>query len=286
MDVPWLMALDALREQGYTVEVVPFAKSSLVPPALERGDVHVADTNTSPVWAAVAQGADIRTIVGKSNVSYVVVSTDAIRDCQELDGKSITFSTRQSVGYVLFERHVTQHCPGIRPEVILISQSSSRVAALQAEQVTAAYMDLEDWLQLKTWAPGRFRVLIDLGREFPDVCFTAFSVRRDWAEQNPGMVRDVIRELVVAYRAVLADPQALADGIVRYLEYTADQAGELSAAYRAANIWDANGFLTRERVELTLQLLRETGLVTGDVLADDVADLSYLSAVLDEIGRR
>ena len=29
-DVPWLMALDALEEQGYTTEVVSFGKSSLI----------------------------------------------------------------------------------------------------------------------------------------------------------------------------------------------------------------------------------------------------------------
>ena len=285
-DVPSLMAFDALREQGYTVEVISFAKTSLIPPALDKGDIEVSDANVTLVWAAAAQGADIRTIVGKVNTSFLLVSTKDINDCRDLDGKALTFATRQSVGYVMFQQHVARNCPGIKNDVILISDSPSRVAALQAGQVAAAYCDLEEWLQLQRTAPDKYQVLINFAQEFPQVCFLTFSVRREWAQQNPTMVQDFVRALLASYRNVIASPELLRDGIAKYLSIEPARAQELADAYLAAKIWDPNGGITADKVAYTLQFLRDGGILSADFKVEDVADLSYLNAVLADMGRQ
>jgi ABC-type nitrate/sulfonate/bicarbonate transport system substrate-binding protein len=285
-DVPSLMALDSLEAQGYAVEIVTFAKSSLIPPALLQEDVDIASANTTLSWAAIAQGADIRTVVGRANTSFYFVVKKSIQSCKELDGKAISFATRQSVGYVMFEEFVEQHCARVVPDVILISESRNQVAALQAGEVEGAYLELEDWLSLQELAPDEFHVLVDFAKEFPEVQLSTFTVRREWAEQNHEMMKDYIRALLSAQRSVIENPQLLRDKIVQYLSLDSAQAQQLADAYIAAHIWDPNGGVTAENVRATLDFL-----VAGDILpagsrVEDVADLSYLNAVLDEIGRQ
>jgi ABC-type nitrate/sulfonate/bicarbonate transport system substrate-binding protein len=285
-DLPALMAYDALREQGYTVEVIPFAKTSLMPAALDKGDIDITEATASLVWASIIQGADVRTIVGKVNMTFRFVSTADIDDCSKLDGKAITFSNRTSVSYLMFKQYVARNCPGITLEEILIAESANRVAALQAGQAVGANLDLEESLLLQQSTPGKYRVLMDFAREFPAILLTPYSVRREWAEQNRTMVLDFVRELLLANRQVMRDPQVLREGIVKYLDYDEAQAAYLADAYLAAAIWDANGGLTPENIENTLEFLHDGGMLTVELKLEDVADLTYLNAVLDELGRQ
>ena len=285
-DVPWLMALDSLEEQGYTTEMVSFGKSSLIPPALAQGDIDIASVSTSLSWAAIAAGADIATVVGKVNTSFVLVTNMDVHSCGDLDGKRVTFPTRQSVGYVMFEEYVDQNCPGTTPEILLIPGSSNALAGLELGEVDGAYLELEYWLRLQEIAPGEFHVLVDFANEFPEVQMSTFGVRREWAEENREQVEDFVRALLVAQRSVIADPQLLRDGIVKYMSIDPALAQELAEAYLLEQIWDPNGQLSSENVQATLDLFSAAGMLPADLQVEDVADLSYLNAVLDEIGRR
>ena len=285
-DVPWLMALDSLEEQGYTTEVVNFGKSSLIPPALVQGDIDIAVGSTTLNWAAIAQGADIATVVGKVNTSFLLITNMDVQSCGDLDGKVLTFATRQSVGYVMFEEYLDQNCPGTGPEILLISGSANRVAGLELGEVDGAYLELEHWLRLQETAPGEFQVLIDFAKEFPEVQIETFNVRREWAEENREQVEDFVRALLVANRSVIADSQLLRDGIVKHLSIDPARAQELAEAYLLEQIWDPNGQLSSENVQATLDFLSAAGMLPADLKVEDVADLSYLNAVLDEIGRQ
>ncbi len=285
-DVPSLMALAALEQQGYQTEAIHFAKSSLILPALLRGDLELSGANSTLVGAAIEEGADILVIVGKVQVRYVLATKAGIEHCRDLDGKSVVFSTRQSVGYVMYEQYVQQHCPGVAPEIILIAGSENRLAALQTEEVDAAYLGIDEWQLLQEAAPGKFGVLIDFGREFPQVQLSTYSVRREWAEANPDTVKDFVRALVEANRSVLQDRQLLVDAIVQYVEVEPDMAENLAQEYVTSQFWDPNGQITTENIQATLHMLRAGDMLATDLTVDQFADLSYLDAVLEEIGRQ
>jgi ABC-type nitrate/sulfonate/bicarbonate transport system substrate-binding protein len=284
-DVPWLMALDSLEKQGYRTEVVNFGKSSLIPPALAQGDIDIASVSTSLSWAAVAQGAGIATVVGKVNTSFFLITGTDVDSCSDLDGRPITFASRQSVGYVMFEEYLDENCPGTAPEILLVPGSANRVAGLQVGEVDGAYLELEQWLSLNEIVPGQFHILINYASEFPEVQISTFAVRREWAQENSKRVEDFIRALLVAQRSVIADPLVLRDGIVKYLSIDGAQAQDLADAYLLHEIWDSDGQLTSENIQATLDFLSAADMLPADVKAEDVADLSYLNTVLDEIGR-
>jgi hypothetical protein len=54
----------------------------------------------------------------------------------------------------------------------------------------------------------------------------------------------------------------------------------------AREFWDLSGSYTLESVQATLDFLQEHGSLPPGLKAEDVADLSYYEAVLDEIGRQ
>ncbi len=285
-DTPWLMALDDLKAQGYTVEIVPFAKGELIPAALERGDIEVGSANTNTAWAAITKGANQRTVVGRMGMTFYLVAKQDLQACRDLDGRKVVFNSRQATAYVMFEKYIEQNCPDAKPQIVLISDSANRLAALQAGEVDAGNLEIDDWLQLDAAAPGKYRILIDFGKEFPNVAYLTFGVQRTWAEQHPDMLKDFIRALLTAHRRVLEDPKLLRDEIAKRFSMDPDKAQKLAEMYGTHNIWDANGGLTADNLASTIDFLASNGSVPPGLKVEAVADLSYLNAVLAEMGRK
>jgi ABC-type nitrate/sulfonate/bicarbonate transport system substrate-binding protein len=285
-DVPWLLTIDSLRAQGYTVQVTELDKAELVAQAMEHGDIDIANVTPSMAWAAVAKGADIPTVVGNyDNIFYLAVKKQ-YQTCRDLDGRSLAFSSRQAVGYILLQEYIKEHCPGVSPQIVLISQSPSRVAALQSGEVDGAYLELEDWLALIRQKPDDFRILLDFGKEYPDLLGSGFCARGSWAAQHPEMVRDFARTLITYQRQFASDPERLQAEIMRLYKIDAAEARRLAQAYVAQGIWDTNGALTYENIQYTIDAMTKAGALPAGLKATDVANLSYMNAVLDEIGRK
>jgi ABC-type nitrate/sulfonate/bicarbonate transport system substrate-binding protein len=285
-DLPWLLAIDALRAQGYTVSVTELAKGELVAEAMEQGDIDIANVTPSIAWAAVAKGADIRTVAGNyDNVFYLAVKNE-LQTCEDLDGRSLSFSSRQATGYILFEEYLKAHCPGVSPQILLISQSPSRVAGLQAGELDGAYLELEDWLALARQKPDDFHVMLDFGKEFPDFLGSGFCARGAWAQQHPEMVKDFARALITYQRELASNPERLQAEIMKLYQVDATEARRLAEAFQAARIWDLNGALTVENIQYTIDAMAADGALPAGLKAQNVADLSYMNAVLDEIGRK
>lgn len=286
LDVPRLMALDSLKEQSYTIEQTTLASSDLIPVTLMRGEIEFGSSDTNVMWTAIAKSTGIRTIAGRSNTTFFVVTKQEIKTCLDLNARSIAFNSSTSVGSLMFQRYLKQNCPGVTPQIIVMNDSNSRMAALQAGTIDGAWLELDIWLQLKRQEAGKFRIQIDFAKEFPQVQYSSFSVRRAWAEQNPETVKDFLRALLTAQRRIIANPQLLRDGIVKYLSVDSASAQESAEAYLSLNVWDANGGLTREKAQYMLEFFTSGGALPAGLKIEDVTDLSYLNAVLDEIGRK
>ena len=92
-NIPTRIALDALTQQGYTVEAVPFAQFNLVIPALVNGDLDISTGSNVTVWSAIAKGGKVRSIVGWTNNPYYLVTSSDIENCADLAGKPIGMSS-------------------------------------------------------------------------------------------------------------------------------------------------------------------------------------------------
>lgn len=76
------------------------------------------------------------------------------------------------------------------------------------------------------------------------------------------------------------------DEAVKRLGLTPDVAKKTVDSDLQDNTRDQNSAMTTENVQYTLDLLASTKALTSPMKAEDVADLSYLNAVPDEMGRK
>jgi NitT/TauT family transport system substrate-binding protein len=285
-DVPFLMALDSLKEQGYAVEIVNFVRSDLIAEALLRGDLDVGSVNPNTLWVAIAKGAALRTIGAKSGMTFRLVAKRDIRTCRDLQSRAVAFAGTRATNKAMFDSYLTTRCPGVTPAIVMIPESSNRLAALQTGEIDAAMLDLEEGLYVADQAPEDFHVLVDLAKEFPEIQFSSFAVPTVWAEQYPETLRDFIRALLVMHRRIVEKPRLLQAEIATRMALDMAEAQNVTDAFLAANAFDPNGGLTEQNVQATIDFLTDVGSLPAGVRTQDVADLTHLNAVLDEIGRK
>jgi ABC-type nitrate/sulfonate/bicarbonate transport system substrate-binding protein len=285
-DVPLLMAMDALREQGYTVEVTYMNSSNLIADALARGDAEIGLLNHQTMWAAIEKGADVRTIAQPTGHTAVVIADQSIRTCADLAGKRVGFANLSGTNPTLFKLYIDTNCPGTQYDALTIAEADGRLAAMLAGELDATSVPSEQGLALERQAPGRFHKLFAHSEEFPNVLVDGLHVNRAWAEANPQAVRDFLRAMLVTYRQVLDDPQMLYAEAAAAMSLSAEDAEIIGNLHLDGHMWDANGVLTPENIRYTLDFLIEQGALPTGLTYEDVADLSYLDDVLAEIGRR
>lgn len=277
------MAMDELRSQGYTVVLVSFARFDVVAAALARGDLDFAHTSNQLIWAAIAKGSPIRTLMTRNIDPYLMVTKQEIQSCGDLNNKVVALPTTAGLTSAIFIEYQKQYCQVASPQIAVMS--GDRYPGLISGQLDAALLELDDWLELERQAPGRFHVLIDFAKEFPQLEITAYHVHQDFAAKHHEIVKDFVRALVKAHRQVQAKP-VLQNTIVEYASLDSARAQTAADAYLAHDVWDVNGRLTYERVQYTLDFLAKAGSLPAGMKAEQVADLSYLDAVLKEIGRK
>jgi ABC-type nitrate/sulfonate/bicarbonate transport system substrate-binding protein len=284
--IPTLMALDDLQAQGYKVERTQLTSSALIADALTRGDADIGSLNPQTMWTAIAKGANARSfMLGLASPNFIIAKPE-IKSCVELDGSRIASSATSGLLPTMFDLYVKKNCPNARFNSMLIVDTDSREAALLAGQIDAGQFPLEAVLDLERRAPGKFARLVDYSREFPELLQSVLNLRVDWAKQNPEILKDFIRALLNAHRRINANPQLLYDETVKRLGADPASAKESGDAWLKLGTWDPNGGLTRESIQYTMDFLVNIKTVPAGLGVDDVADLSYLNQVLNEIGRK
>lgn len=285
-DVPLLLALDDLAARGYTVEKTYMASSALIADALARGQADIGLLNSQTMWMAIAKGAPVRTIAQFTAPTTVLAAKTEIRSCRDLDGKRLALAATRGLNPALLDLYFKRNCPGIHPQFLVIFESTGRAAALLAGEIDAVLMPGEELLKLQLEAPGKFHAIMSYAWEFPELRIDGLHVRRQWAEQNPEGVKDFLRALLRAQRRVTADPRMLYAESVKRLSLDPATAKLVGEDHLRMNIWDPNGGLTPKSVRDTINFLAGIAALPPGLKVEDVADLSYLNAVLDEIGRQ
>jgi len=285
-DVPFLMTVEELRAQGYTVEVTLLNRPDLVPEVLSRDDADIGHVSVQGAWYAIAKEAEITTILSKVSSIWSIIAKADITSCEDLEGRSVAQGGATGVNSVLFRTYVERTCPDTSPQVVVMGDSPSRAVALLAGEIDAAQLKIEDWVTVARQDPSGFHEFLRYSEEFPDILVSAFAVRRAWAANHPEAVEDFVRVYLTAVRRVYDEPGLLCREAGRQLKLEASVAEASAQAALEQRIWDRNGGLGPESVQGTLDFLISTDALPEGLSAADVIDLAYLNAVLDEIGRQ
>lgn len=285
-DIPYLMALDLLEDEGYTIQRTAFAEGELSLEALARGDADIASSGIAIGWSAIAQGANIRSIVSRGKYTYGIVAGKDIQTCADLDGASFAIRTTTGTNPALIRQYIEDNCPGITLNYVVIGSTNTRKAAILAGEIDATLLEPDDFLDVEKQAPGQFHTLVNFGDEFPGLFFNVVNVSKAWGEQNPELVQAFIRALLVSIRSINGDPKILPAQLEGRLSYTVEDAEKTSSLFLNPTTWDNTGSMTTETVQFNIDFLVAAEAIPPGLTVEDLVDLSYLNAVLDDIGRQ
>lgn len=284
-DLPSLMALDRLTEDGYTIVPTFFAQPELAVEALASGKADFGFGSTRTYWAGIQQGGRFTTIMEEASNGWSVVGLTEIVDCADFDGRRLAFHSEGSVAKAMTDAFMRQNCPEITPEILVIPGSENRAAAMLAGQIDVTPLEPADVVQLLQKAPDRFHVVVDFAASLPDLMTSGIYVGLDYAAEHPHAVQDLITALLITHRRLAADPTLLIEEATTRLGIDAASVPAILEAHLRIDSWDVNGGLTREAVEYSLDFYMQNASLEPGLTPDDVADLSYLAAVLEAMGR-
>lgn len=280
--LPNLLALEALRKQGYTVTQTIFESQDVGVDALSRGQTDISYGGPNAYWPAVQKGANLTAVSSTLGNPYLIVATQAIQKCADLDGKRYGIGNASGTNTFLGKRYILDNCAEAKPEFLTIANSQARTAALLANGLDATAIEIADMQELERQAPGKFHMLADFASAFPKFKFAMVFMNRDFVAKNPEMVKDFIRANMAIYRQVHENPQLVYDAAVTYLKLSPEQAKTAVDAYLASNVWKLNEQDAAEAFRFTLDALVEMGALRAGMQLENVADLTYLNQVLAE----
>ncbi|HZQ07751.1 MAG TPA: ABC transporter substrate-binding protein [Anaerolineae bacterium] len=284
-DLPRLMAADTLKEQGYTIEPVSFADTALTIAALQQGALDITNLSNVLSWTAMQQGLLAVALMDDAAELRLVAVTPNIKQCSDLNGKSVAMNSLSGTPFAMLNVYIERHCPGTKPNLLVVQSANARLAALKTNKLDAAVVDLVAFSQPA--APGEtpLHQLMSFHEEYPNVKTIGTYTRRDFAKQYPETVKDYIRAILQARRKI-QDPQVFADELVKRFKMEPTHARQTADLYLQKKIWDLNGGYTPEVIQETIDFFVKIGALKPGLQAKDISDLSYLNAVLDEIGRK
>ena len=284
--VPTLMALEMLAKMGYDVQHTNYAQTELIVEALARGDADFGGASSRSLWAAVSKGANVMTIMEQMANEWQIYAIPEIQTCADLDGRRLAQHSESSAGKAMTDAYIAANCPGIEPQLLIIPGSENRAAALIASEIDATPLAIADVLQLEREAPRRFHTLTNFAVDLPDLLTILIDVNGDFAARHPQAVRDFIKAMLIAHRQIQDEPGAFEAAALRLSVADPQIVPDILDSYLAIDAFDANGGLTAEAVQYSLDYYVESQQLEPGLTVADVADFSYLEDVLDEIGRR
>lgn len=283
-DVPSLMAQEQLRAQGYTIEQHFFENPETLVATIAKGELDFSHGSTRTHWAATEKGAAILIVSEQAGNVWSLVARPELKMCADLEKQKIGVNSAGSISNALVQAYLKQNCPGVTPEMLFMSGSENRAAALQAGALDGAMLELADVLEFDKQTPGKFNTLINFAQALPALKTNGIYTTRQFAQVHPDAVRAYLSEIVRVHRAIRQNPQALYDALVKYLKLDAATAKRVGDAYLAANVWDANGGLKNGDVEYSAAFFTQMGSLPSGLDPAKLHDLTYLNAALQELG--
>jgi NitT/TauT family transport system substrate-binding protein len=289
---PLLAALGALRSQGYTIDTPAINASELLTQGVADGSFGIgAGMGTNTIMAAVSKGAAMKVFLARNaNETVLYARSATIKGCADLGGKKVAVHSEGSVSYAMIKAYVKASCPQATPNYLIVPGSENRLAAMIADQIDAAPLELGDSITLDAQAGDRFKLLVRFAQDLPQLQPFVFAVNTQFANQNPGTVLALIKAVLTEYRRIAGDAAALQADAEKYVKDAINPStvAAIARKYTELKMFDVNGGLTAENLQFTAAFFGPNGTkaVEAALPASQWADIGFLDTALRELGRK
>ncbi|HLG72077.1 MAG TPA: ABC transporter substrate-binding protein [Chloroflexota bacterium] len=284
--IPMMMAQDAMRAQGYTVDTANFNQPELAVQAISQNETQFSSGSTYTVMQAIQKGAKIKLIADRNANEWTITAANAIADCAGLNGKKVGIASEGAVSTAMMNQWLQDNCPQAKPNILIIADSDQRGAAMLAGQLDASPLQLDSQVALYKKGPNKFHTLADFSKDLPQLDTSAIYVSDEFLSKNRPAVVDFVTELIKANRAVAANPQLLKENNAKYKLGGDDVVDDVAKAYLGINAFDKNGGVTEQRMTYSIDFFTKANQLKPGLKVSDVADLSVVNDALAKVGKQ
>jgi ABC-type nitrate/sulfonate/bicarbonate transport system substrate-binding protein len=285
--VPFLtIGRDILAEEGYSVEYVVLSSDEAVQAALDRGRVDVAVQSSLGLQRALSAGLTGQFITGlQQHNSFVLVVPADVTDLSQLEGMRVGIEDPTSLSVTVAEVLIREQGglePGDDYEMVALSGSSNRAAAMQSGSLDAAVLFRAVGADLE--AEGDFRIHGGLWDVLDPMLWEGIAASDAFME-NTELAETFARAMMETNEQFYAsDPAELA---ARKDEYPETELLDLDGLTGDFELWQeielfpTDGGVTQEAYDGITQFLLDAGQLTDETTVpyEDAVNPSFVEAV-------
>lgn len=280
-------AADALKPDGFEIDTPVMTSAELSVEGVSNGQFAFGTSGNSTALLAIEAGGDLQLVVDNIANEWSLYASNDIKECADLNGQPVGIFSEGGVSTAMVRNYFATECPDAKPEYLVLGDSQARAAALVSGQIKGTPVELSDALNLNTTAPDKVHRLASFAESLPDLKTTSFYGNTTFMKANPDSTRAFIRALIEQYRKIDEDPAYLKEITLKYYPGVAqDTLDAATAEYANGHYFPVNGGLNADNLEYTIKFFEDAGVLKPGLSPDRAADLSYMNAVLDEMGKQ
>jgi ABC-type nitrate/sulfonate/bicarbonate transport system substrate-binding protein len=282
-DMPAIMTRDRLNSHGWKVSSVEFTRTDLNVQALAQGTIQLANSQIMDPVRAIQKGAKLFFLMENNGGEFVMIAKNEIKDCKDIDGKKFAIHGEAATTSLAIKLWLLNNCK-IKPNIMVIPGGENRIVALQNNQIDATLVQLGDWLNLDSQAPGRYHI-IKTGNLF-NISGASFWANGEWLRKNEEVATAYIAELLKTFRMVHANPKVLEPVVAKHLPDMPKHiiAPAIKAYLEVVRAWPQNGGDT-SILDDTVKFFTDSGELKSAVNTKELVEPKILANALSKLGK-
>jgi ABC-type nitrate/sulfonate/bicarbonate transport system substrate-binding protein len=272
-----------LNSHGWNLKSVEFTRTDLNVQALAQGTIQVANSQVMDPVRAIQKGAKLFFLMENNGGEFLMIAKKEIKDCKEIDGKRFAIHGEAATTSLAVKLWLLNECK-VNPKIVVIPGGENRIVALQNNQIDATLVQLGDWLNLDSQAPGRFHI-IKTGNLF-NISGASFWANGEWLRKNEEVATAYIAELLKTFRLVHANPKILEPVVAKHLPDMPKHiiAPAIKAYIEIVRAWPQNGGDT-SILDDTVKFFTENGELKQGVNTKEIVEPRILTNALNRVGK-
>jgi ABC-type nitrate/sulfonate/bicarbonate transport system substrate-binding protein len=165
-----------------------------------QGTIQIANSQVMDPVRAIQKGAKLSFVMENNGGEFLMIAKNEIKDCKDTDGKRFAIHGEAATTSLAAKLWLLNDCK-VKPNIMVIPGGENRIIALQNNQIDATLVQLGDWLNLDSQAPGRYHI-IRTGGLF-NISGASYWANVEWLRKNEEVATAYIAELLRAFGMVM-----------------------------------------------------------------------------------
>lgn len=278
-DIPTLMAFEALKDDGVTVELQQFASGDEAVQALVAGRCDVGFNGSfGAVLAANEAGASLRVIGSGTENEFSLVSAESITSIDELEGARYGVYSELSYDKAMGQVFASEN--DLTLNFVVSGGSDVRGPALIAGNLDATGLDAATIVVLEEQDAGDFNVLESYADAIPGLLTNTVYTTQQEVEEKGDAISTIMDAVTASYAQNAGDADALKAAGAELIDgWDAAIDDKIVEAYVDQNLWpvDQADALSDDAVSTSVDFYLEAGNITKKPASNDFLNTSFVS---------